>query len=191
MPVVAVSDADIVDMILRHEGGTYTNHPNDRGGPTKWGITIPVLTAFLGRQASVTDIQQLTRERAGAIYHHLFIRPFSRIPVSTFRANVIDMGVNAGVGRGIRLLQQTIGAVVDGKIGPQTASLVEARDWNPLFVGVRLAFYERIIENDPSQIVWRNGWRNRSLSFYGKAHRLLMRTDDAPAYGHTGKAYAA
>lgn len=187
--IVAVTDIEIVDLILRHEGSKYTDHPADRGGPTKWGITIPVLTRWRGRPCNADDIKALTREEAAQIYQTNYVQPFEGLGATTFRANVIDMSVNAGLVRGVKLLQQTVGSGVDGVVGPQTIELATTRDWNPLFVGVRLAFYERIIANNPSQIVFRNGWRRRALSFFGKAHRLPLRMSDAPVYGFMGKGY--
>lgn len=186
---IPTTDSEIVDMILRHEGGIYTNHPADKGGPTKWGITKPVLAKWRGVYVSDSDIEHLERDEAGNIYQVRFILPFAAFEKNTFRANTIDMGVNAGISRAVRLMQQTIGTTVDGVIGPKTIEAAKTRDWNPLYVGVRIAFYERIVENDGTQIVWRNGWRNRALSFYGKAHRLPLRVGHGPVFGFQGKAY--
>jgi lysozyme family protein len=186
---IAVTDDEILSIILQHEGATYTNHPADRGGPTKWGITLDVLRAWRRRHVTAEDVRNLTEHEAGSIYRANYISPFNPLGATTLRANVIDMSVNAGIVRGIKLLQQTVGASVDGIFGPETVRLSVSRDWNPLFVGVRLSFYERIIENNSTQIIWRNGWRRRALSFYGKAHRMPDRMFGAPAYGHMGKAY--
>jgi lysozyme family protein len=185
------TDASIIEMILRHEGGEYTNHPSDRGGPTKWGVTIPVLSKHRGRPCSADDIQRLTKHEAGEVYRMLFIRPFDALP-SSIRSNVIDAGVNSGVYRATILLQQCIGVDVDGKIGPKTIAGAESRDWNPLYVGVRLAFYEGIVRSDASQAVFRKGWRARALSFYGlQTRRLRQPGDYRPEFGLMGKAMAA
>jgi lysozyme family protein len=176
-------------MILLHEGGVFTNYAADRGGPTKWGITIPVLSKHRGRKCTAEDVRLLTRDEAASIYITNYISPFRLMEPTIFRANVIDMSVNAGLTRGVRLMQQTIGAKVDGDIGPETIKLAKSRDWNALYVGVRLAFYERIIENDPTQIVWRNGWRRRGLSFYGTEHRMPLRMGDSPVFGTQAKAF--
>jgi lysozyme family protein len=183
------TDHEIVAMILAHEGGIYTNHPADRGGPTKWGITIPVLSAFRGWDATVFDIQTLTRDEAAEIYTLKFIRPFDGLALPV-RSNVIDMGVNAGTYRAAILLQQAMGVDVDGKVGPKTRSATFARDWNSIYVGFRLAFYEDLIRANASQGAFRRGWRSRALSFYDAPRLRVPRNMDdvTPVFGFTGKA---
>ncbi len=50
---------EIFNAILGKEGG-YVNHPDDKGGPTNWGITQAVARAhgFTG------DMRNLTRQQA-------------------------------------------------------------------------------------------------------------------------------
>lgn len=50
------SKDEIFDAVLGKEGG-YVNHPDDRGGPTKWGITEKVARAHGYRG----DMRDLTR----------------------------------------------------------------------------------------------------------------------------------
>jgi lysozyme family protein len=38
------------------------------------------------------------------------------------------MGINAGPGRGVKLLQSAIGCVADGVIGPRTMELIKSAD---------------------------------------------------------------
>jgi lysozyme family protein len=162
---MSVSDDEILATIIRHEGKTYSNDPADAGGPTKFGITLAVLTAWRGERQAAGDVQSLTQDEAEAIYRSTYIKPFISLP-DPLRLNVIDMAVNAGVGRATKLLQQMVGADVDGWIGSQTLSRVAASvDWNTLYVGFRLSFYENLIVDKPGNRKWRNGWRARALSF--------------------------
>ncbi|STE86759.1 Predicted lysozyme (DUF847) [Escherichia coli] len=47
------SKDEIFDEILGKEGG-YVNHPDDKGGPTKWGITEKVAVHTVIRAICVT-----------------------------------------------------------------------------------------------------------------------------------------
>lgn len=191
---------EIIELILLHEGSIYTDDPADAGGPTRWGVTMPVLAQY--RRVPVTsitarDIQTLTRKEAFEVYRFLFVKPFDLLPDSTLKVNAIDMGVNAGVATSVRLLQETVGARVDGLLGRETVGLTSQREWNPVFVGVRVAYYENLIQRRPVNIKWRNGWRNRALYFLNpsvlwSARPLTMpERSGQPRFGFTGKAYAA
>jgi lysozyme family protein len=68
-----VTEERIISDLLAREGG-FVNHPADRGGATKFGITQDTLSAWLGRAASVEDVRALTASEAGAIYRQRFIR---------------------------------------------------------------------------------------------------------------------
>lgn len=158
-------DAAIIDEIVQREGGdVFTNDPVDAGGPTKFGVTQRTLARWRGHPVTADDVQNLERPEAEQIYFALYIKPFDGLPLS-LRDNAIDMGVNAGVDRATRLLQQLIGATVDGVMGPQTRVLASQASWNEGYCYMRLAFYEALIERKPSQIRFRNGWRTRALSF--------------------------
>lgn len=47
---------EIIEGIIHKEGG-YVNHPNDRGGPTKYGVTQKTLSRYYGYQASIEDVK--------------------------------------------------------------------------------------------------------------------------------------
>ncbi len=59
-----MSHRRIIDAILEREGDTYTNHPKDRGGPTKYGITRATLSAWRGVSVTAKDVKALTEERS-------------------------------------------------------------------------------------------------------------------------------
>ena len=159
------SDDAIIATILAHEGSVYTNDKADSGGPTRYGITLANLTSWRGQPCTADDVRQLTKAEAEAIYRGQYIRPFDTLP-EPLRINVIDMGVNAGVGRATKLLQQMVGTDVDGWIGTETLKAITSGvDWNALYCGFRLAFYEDLILARPKDRKFRNGWRRRALSF--------------------------
>jgi lysozyme family protein len=62
---------------------------------------------------------------------------------------VFDVAVNSGVGRAIKLLQSSVGAVPDGGYGPATAALVQEAEKDPeriieLFSAKRLEFLQSL-----------------------------------------------
>lgn len=54
---------EIFNTILGKEGG-YVNHPDDKGGPTNWGITQATARAH----GYTGDMRNLTRQQAMDIY---------------------------------------------------------------------------------------------------------------------------
>lgn len=151
-----------LDHLLVLEGG-FSDHSADRGGKTKYGISQ--------KSYPLIAIASLTRDDATQIYHRDFwtklkcddIRP------EAIAAAVFEMGVHAGIGTGAKLLQRAVNALgkplpVDGKIGPATLALVNALPPAPLLEAFRrecLHHYAAIIDRDPSQKIFWNGWRNR------------------------------
>jgi lysozyme family protein len=70
------------------------------------------------------------------------------------------MGVNAGPGRSVKLLQQSIGCVPDGVIGPRTRELISSSNSATLiakFSETRREYY-RSLKSFP---IFGKGWLNR------------------------------
>ena len=110
--------------ILKWEGG-YVNHPSDPGGMTNLGVTKRVWEEWTGKPATEADMRGLTIEMVTPLYKKRFwdaIRG-DDLP-SGVDLCVFDCAVNAGVGRASRFLQQAVGVVADGAIGPKTLEAV-------------------------------------------------------------------
>jgi lysozyme family protein len=101
-----------VDAVLAHEGG-YVEDPHDPGGATKWGIS--------NRSYPDIDIAKLTKADARDIYHNDYWQAMrcDELP-SGLDLLVFDAAVNQGQGAATIMLQQAVGAQVDGIIGPRT-----------------------------------------------------------------------
>ncbi len=158
----------VIDDILEREGG-YVNHPADRGGPTNHGITQATLSAYLGRPATIEDIQQLSAETAAKIIlTNYWIKPgFSDLPLANAtQALLLDTCVNHGPTNAIRMLQRAALAVDDGIIGPKTRAAIAAMpNITARLVAERVVFYGRIITNHPDQAPFAAGWANRAAEF--------------------------
>ena len=159
-----------IDTILKHEGSAFTNHPRDRGGPTKYGITQKTLAAWRSRAVSVRDVRTLTEQEARDIYENLYIsRPgFDRIHDARVQGLVIDCGVHVGTATATRWLQKAAGVKVDGCVGPVTLRAVNSGKPEALYkkvLAARLRHYGRIITDNPSQSAFAAGWLNRAATF--------------------------
>ena len=64
-----------IGKILQHEGSRYTNHPADRGGPTKHGITLGVLKRYRKGRTTAEDVKKLTVDEAKEIYKAKYWNP--------------------------------------------------------------------------------------------------------------------
>ena len=165
------------DEIIGTEGG-YTNNPNDKGGPTNWGITQKTLASFLGRAVSVEEVKSLTKEFAKTIYKRNYWDTLHLdLMESDFLAGLLfDQGVNFGVGKAAKRFQSAINALgsnltVDGDIGPATR--LKLNQYSELqvaneFIKASQDGYADIVAKDASQNVFIRGWINRSQAMMDK-----------------------
>ncbi len=181
---VAQTVDEIIDETIGVEGA-YSNHPADRGGPTKWGITQQTARAFgyAGR------MDELRREEAKRIYR---ARYWSAPRFDTIAAvslsiatEMFDTGVNMGPAIAGRFLQRALNGLnreagdyadiaVDGNVGPMTVAALRA------FLGKRPKGGERVIlralnaqqatryleivEARPSQETFLYGWLDNRVT---------------------------
>lgn len=110
--------------LLGHEGG-YSNHPNDPGGETMWGITVKVARENL-YAGEMRDMPQMV---AKAIYKARYWDKVhaDSLPVQV-RFSVFDMAVNSGVSAAIKILQRSLSVKDDGIIGPKTLDAASKAD---------------------------------------------------------------
>ena len=165
-----------IDQILKREGG-FVNHPADKGGPTNMGITQKALTMWLAREATLADVEKLSKQTARDIYYtQYYIKPGINDLPELIRPIVFDMVANSGK-RGIKLLQDAFNChgyecgKVDGYIGQETTSAAKAaveqmgNELIKVLVRRRVIFYEGIVKTDPTQRAFLAGWIVRAESF--------------------------
>jgi lysozyme family protein len=108
--------------LLGHEG-SYSNHKQDRGGETMWGVTERVARAnnYYG------SMKDLPVEKAKEIYKKDYWNPIraDELPAS-LRYLVFDAAVNSGVVQSIKWLQAAVGVQEDGVIGRVTLAACNA-----------------------------------------------------------------
>ena len=155
---------DCLARILKHEGG-YVNDPLDSGGRTNLGVTQRVWEEFVGHPVTEADMKALTPQKVGPMYKLKYWNPsYCEVLPKGLDYVVFDFAVNAGTGRSVKTLQQAIGCVADGVIGPKTMAAIN--DANPKdlitkFSDARADFYQGIVARKPDQARFIKGWLNR------------------------------
>lgn len=116
----------LIDDVIAREGG-YSNHPADRGGATRWGVTEAVARAHGYRG----DMRAFPREEAVTIYkRNYWQRPgFDRVAVHAplIAGELFDTGVNMGPAVAVSFLQRALNALNRG-----------ASDYADIVPGVRV-----------------------------------------------------
>lgn len=153
--------------VLKHEGG-YVNDPLDRGGETNLGVTKAAWAQYIGRPVQDGEMRALTKEVVKPFYRKGY---WDKCRCDELPTGVdyltFDFAVNAGPGRAAKFLQQAVGAVSDGVIGPATLAAVAKKDPSKILVdfgNIKEAFYNGIVARDPSQSRFIKGWLNRVAS---------------------------
>lgn len=143
-----------VEKILIREGRTFVDHPADRGGPTKFGITLRTLARWRRGPVTAEDVANLTEEEAVQIYEQEYLKGpgIDRILNPQLQDVVLDCAVNHGPDTAVTLLQRALGVDVDGILGPQTEKAVNNSDPVKLALRVlahRVRFFGAIVTRDP------------------------------------------
>lgn len=137
--------------------GTLTDHPADKGGKTKWGITEDVARES-GYSGSMED---LTMGMAMGIAQMKYWDAVQadKLP-EEIRYLVFDGAFNSGVRQSIKWLQRSCKIDDDGVIGPQTLAALQKNDPNVLKIRIcseRLLFLTGL----SNFTIFGRGWVNR------------------------------
>jgi lysozyme family protein len=173
-----------IDDTLRHEGVGLPGNPdgrvdnvNDPGGTTAFGISFRFLKDHGididgDGDVDADDIRHLTKMEAVELYHTYFWTPMllDLIQDQTVAGKIFDIGVNAGCGQAIRLVQRSLllcnqNVTVDGCIGPRTVSAINqcsAACLISALVKTQSAFYTSLVNNNPKLQVFLTGWLKRA-----------------------------
>lgn len=153
---------ECLQFVLQREGG-FSDHPNDKGGATNQGITQKTYDAY--RTSNRRSVEFIDDREVRDIYRASYWIPAKcgilPVPVDLV---VFDSAVNHGVSRSAKLLQEAAGVVVDGSVGPVTIDAIKEMEPVELaedLIDLRRAFYSRIVNSNPSQKIFLNGWNNR------------------------------
>ena len=147
-------------LVLKSEGG-FVNHPDDPGGMTNLGVTKAVWEEYTGHEADEKIMRGLTPEKVAPLYEQRYWRPtYCEVLPRGLDLLVFSMGINGGPGRAVKLLQQSVGCVSDGVVGPRTMELIKSSNVAELiakYSDARRSYY-RSLKTFP---VFGKGWLNR------------------------------
>jgi lysozyme family protein len=154
-----------VEFVLAHEGEAYTDHPADRGGPTKYGIAQ--------RWHPEVNVRELTQAEAIEIYRERYWkgRGYERLP-EPVAIKVFDLAVNLGDRTAVTCLQRALRACgiqvkVDGLLGRETCGAAQRAGAAALLAAVRseaAGEYRLRVARDAGQGVFREGWLSRAYA---------------------------
>lgn len=175
------------DYILVNEGG-WSNHAKDKGGATNLGVTIKTFRKAAAEMAGhdfdldddgdvdADDLRNMERPLAIAIFEKYYWQDNLGLLEDRVAIKTADYGFNAGPMTGVKLLQRSINLLadergvprilVDGKLGKKTAQMANLSNVEDLLEAMQTIgkqFYRDIVERDPTQRVWLNGWINRAM----------------------------
>lgn len=150
-------------LVVLAEGDKFTNDPHDNGGPTRYGVTQKTLSAFLGRQATIEDVQNLKIETAEQVYKLIFWdKMHGDVLPWALALLCFDAAIMSGPQRAVGWMQLAVGALQDGMAGPATLKACNAADLSvavPRMVTARLMF----LKQHEDFAIYGSGWYNRVI----------------------------
>lgn len=160
----------------RPDGMAYDDDPDDTGGRTCMGVLQRVYDGYRrGKGQPTQDVWRIADSEITEIYHRQYWAPMrgGELP-DGIDLHTVDMGVNAGIGTGARILQRALGVSVDGHIGSVTLSA--AREANPADLLARITV-ERDKYYRQCRTFWKHGksWLARSARTEQWADEMLNR----------------
>jgi len=133
--------------------GVDSNHPQDPGGVTRYGISK--------RAFPNLDIASLTLEQAKALYRKFYwdANNMDEYPLAV-AFELFDCAVNCGAGTAIRIMQRSLDIADDGHVGPITMAAVKKMNANALankMLAGRVVYYTKL----SGWATFGKGWINR------------------------------
>jgi lysozyme family protein len=162
----------ICEWVLRQEDSTLSGDVvalNDGQGLTRFGIA----------QKSHPEVPPdfYTKEPAAAlldaekIYETTYWNRFQGDHVNSdeVASCLLSFSINDGTSREIKMLQECLGVMVDGAMGPDTLRHTNAYNPTQLSAALRAAqadFYRAVVAAHPERAIYLKGWLKRAARIY-------------------------
>lgn len=162
----------IVNLILKYEGSTYSNDPRDPGGATKYGWTLKSYKNIFPT-ATVDDIKNLTQDEAMDLYDKYWWQKYGANKITSIKtANTLLLAqINMGPSKPNKLLQQLCNEfgdynlIIDGLLGEQSIHAINNCPYiENSFPGILFHdLYMPLINHGMEH--YKKGWRNRVMNY--------------------------
>lgn len=186
-----MADSKVLSLFILSKEGGYNNDKDDRGGATKFGITLATWRK-VGYDKNgdgvlnEEDVKLLTEED----FHRVFKRNYwdackaDLIKDQSVANLLVDFAYNSGVARVSRFIQRIVGVTADGIIGSKTINAINnyPRGQRQLFATLkqrRINYLNGVVVANPAQKKFYNGWMNRvndigygTLTYKGKEYSV-------------------
>lgn len=166
-----MANADLlIPHILYFEGG-YACVEGDSGSHTNSGVTIGTYRYYFGKDKTVEDLKHMSRKEWMYIFRLGFWNPCKadQIENQSLANLIVDSCWLSGTRSTIKKVQRAIGVTPDGIVGKVTLGVLNnyPEDCFYKIYHMRVAFYDKIIENNPKLARFKKGWLNRlnSINF--------------------------
>ncbi len=172
-------------IVFKNEGG-YQDNPSDKGNynaygflvGTNYGISAPFYAEYFGYQPTVSDMINLTQDKARLIFKSLRWDKYGigEIQDQDTANHIFDLFVNHSPKGASQIVQDTLTAVGytdfgGAGFGPMTRGQInlavnqDQNKFNTVLVDQRKAYYNYLVSKDPSQLTFLAGWLARAEQF--------------------------
>lgn len=140
----------------------------DGAGSTRLGITSVNFSAFVPAEFFTTMLFKEAVAWAKRTYRSEY---WNRLSGDLFvsdelAAMLLSFSVNKNRPVAIKALQRALGVTDDGVLGPVTLHEVNQKDVVPQFRAEWINYYHHLVDINPSNQRWINGWINRANFSY-------------------------
>ena len=160
---------ELLPFVLKWEGTEYTDHPEDDGGATKYGVTQNTLSQHRGKKVSKEEVKNLTISEAEEIYESKYWNLIRGEKLSSGVALIVfDGAVNHGVDRMVGFVQQAVDVNTTNKFDDSTLEAV--KESNQFELVMKLSNLRRSrYTNHKDFKTFGKGWLNRLNDITNKA----------------------
>ena len=162
--------------LLTKEGYTYTDDPDDNGGPTRYGITKATLERYLKRACTAEEVAFLDLSTAKLIYEEYYWMQINchKMSKTGIAIALFSSAALYGTTKTAQMTQKALNICgaslkVDGHLGDKSIAvlnIVKQDEFFKAFHGQLIERIEDIVAKNPKQKKFENGWKNRANALF-------------------------